>query len=314
VRERFLVTGAGGFVGRHMTRHLSARGAVVIGMDAPDGSPPVDVLAAWPCDIVDSAGVAERIAAAAPDAVVHLAGQSSAAASFEDPTGTFRTNVLGTASVLDAVRRAAPRARVLVVGTSESYGPQAPGSRVREDSPLRPVSPYALSKAAAEAVAEFHARVHGLDVVCTRSFSHIGPGQSPRFAIPGFARQIAAIEAGQGEPVLRVGNLDVVRDFTDVRDVVEAYERLIDQGRAGAVYNVCRGQGTSLSDVVHALCARARGEVRIEVDPSRLRPADVAYLVGDPSAIEAETGWRAGRTLESSLDEILEEWRHDPTR
>ncbi|MBI5710187.1 MAG: GDP-mannose 4,6-dehydratase [Candidatus Eisenbacteria bacterium] len=304
-----LVTGANGFVGPHVVRALAAAGARVHG--AGLGSAPADSpLDSWcACDVLDPAASDAAVSTARPDAVVHLAGQSSAARSFEQPVETFRLNVAGTALVLEALLRVAPKARVLVVGSSEVYGPQPEGSRVAEDAPFRPVSPYALSKAAAESLALTLAAEHGLDVVATRSFGHTGPGQDARFAVPSFAQQIAAIEAGRAEPVLHVGNLEVTRDLCDVRDVAHAYVALLERGAARRVYNVCRGEGVGLTTLVESLVAMARATVRIEPDPARMRPADLPWLVGDPSAIARDTDWRAGIALEQTLADVLEEWR-----
>ena len=308
-----LVTGASGFVGPHVVRALVAGGARVQGL-GPEAVPPAGAadapLERWhPADLRDPAALAAAVARAAPDAIVHLAGQSSAARSFEAPEESFAINALGTWNLLEAVRAAAPRARVLIVGTSEVYGPQPEGSRVAEDTAFRPVSPYALSKAAADALAEVHARQNGLDVIRTRSFGHTGPGQTTRFVTPAFAEQVAEIEAGRREPVLRVGNLEVTRDLIDVRDVARAYLALLERGRSGAAYNVCRGAGVKLTDVARMLIERARVAIRIEVDPARMRPADVPWLVGDPAAIERDTGWRAGIPFARTLDDVLEEWR-----
>src|SRR5690242_8131873 len=305
-----LVTGATGFVGPHVARVCAEAGARVHGLGPEADAPATSALTGWhQADVLDDASLVDAVRAAAPDAVIHLAGQSSAALSFEQPELTFRLNALGTWNVLEAVRHAAPRARVLVIGTSESYGPQPEGSHVGEDAPFQPVSPYGLSKAAADALADAHARHYGLDVMRTRSFGHTGPGQTPRFVIPSFAQQIARIEAGQAEPVLRVGNLDVTRDLLDVRDVADAYAALLERGVGGHAYNVCRGEGVKLSEVVRLMCERARVRVRVEPDPARMRPADVPYLVGDPTAIERATGWRARIPLEKTLDDALGEWR-----
>jgi GDP-4-dehydro-6-deoxy-D-mannose reductase len=198
---------------------------------------------------------------------------------------------------------------VLAVGTGEVYGPQAPGSRVAESAPFRPVSPYALSKAAAEALAQVAGARLGLDVVRVRAFAHTGPGQRPPFVIPSWAEQIAAIERGEAEPVLRVGELAVTRDLSDVRDVVLGYVALLERGKGGGVYNLCRGAGVELAEVVRLLVARARVPIRIETDPARLRPADVPWLVGDPGRIESECQWRATIELERTLGDVLEEWR-----
>jgi GDP-4-dehydro-6-deoxy-D-mannose reductase len=304
---RILVTGASGFVGRHLVERLAARGDQMIGVGTePTAAPGV---AEWRrADLRSRDELIAAIGDTRPDAVVHLAAQSSSAESFRDPSGTFEVNTLGTWHLLDAVAKAAPRARVLMAGTSEAYGPQPAGSRAGEDTPFHPVSPYALSKAAADYACELAHR-QGLDVIRTRSFGHTGTGQSPRFFLPSCARQVAEIEKRGSEPVLRVGDLSVVRDLCDVRDVVEAYLALLEKGRSGAAYNVCRGSGVRLSELVDGLCSRARVSIRIEVDPARLRPIDVPYLVGDPSRIEREAGWRAQIPIEQTLDDVLAEWR-----
>jgi GDP-4-dehydro-6-deoxy-D-mannose reductase len=290
-------------------RALTARGDEVVGYglgEPPHGLPVAD----WRTgDVLDAAGLNAAVASARPSRVIHLAGQSSAARSFEHPVETYRANAIGTWMMLDAVARHAPKARVLVVGSGEVYGPQPEGTRVAEGAPFRPISPYAMSKAAADALSEAFARRHGLEVVRTRSFGHTGPGQAPVFAIPSFARQIAAIESGGGDPVLRVGNLEVTRDLTDVRDVVEAYLALVDRGRPGAAYNVCRGEGVRLSEVVARMAERSRVPIRVEVDPTRVRPVDLPWLIGDPGAIEREIGWRASTPFDRTLDDVLQDWR-----
>lgn len=303
------VTGANGFVGPHLARALAARGAAVHGFGLGDAPGP-GTLERWTAgDLGDAPALRAAVAAAAPVAVVHLAGQSSAARSFEAPEETFRANVLGTWGLLEAVREAAPTARVVTVGTSEVYGSHEHGTRVSEDAAFRPVSPYALSKAAADLMAASHARAYGLHVVRARPFGHTGPGQTSRFVLPAWAEQVALIEAGRAEPVLRVGNLEVTRDLSDVRDIVEGYCALIERGASGAAYNLCRGEGASLADVVRDLCALARVSVRVEVDPARLRPADVPYLVGDPTRAAADCLWRVTRPLADTLRDVLEDWR-----
>ena len=304
-----------GFVGPHLLAALTARGDEVHGLGLGDPTPGVPAPASWRSgDILDAAALGDAVAAVRPSHVVHLAGQASAALSYQKPVDTYRVNAIGTWTLLDAVRRHAPQARVLVVGSGEVYGPQPEGSRVAERAPFRPVSPYALSKAAADALSEAFARRHGLAVVRTRSFGHTGPGQSPVFAIPSFARQIAEIEAGGREPTLRVGNLDVTRDLSDVRDVVAAYLALLDRGRPGRAYNVCRGEGRRLADVVASMVGRSRVPIAIEKDPARMRPADLPWLVGDPGAILADTGWQPAIALEQTLDDVLAEWRRSPAR
>lgn len=304
-----LITGVGGFVGAHLAGALGERGARVHGL-GDDPPKPALSLAGWSAaDLRDPPALEAALGAARPDAVIHLAGQSSAARSFEDPIGTFEVNVLGTWNLLESVRRVCPRARVLIVGSSEAYGPIPPGTRATEATAQHPVSPYGSSKSVADALAAAHGQAHGIDVVRTRSFAHAGPGQDSRFLIPSVAEQIATIEAGRGEPVLRVGNLEVTRDLCDVRDVARAYADLIEQGVRGGVYNVCRGEGTPLAWVVEWLVSRSRVPVRIESDPLRQRPADVPYLVGDPSAIARDVGWRATTPIEETLQGVLDDWR-----
>jgi GDP-4-dehydro-6-deoxy-D-mannose reductase len=304
-----LVTGAGGFVGPHLASALAALGAAVhgCGIGAPPAGTPLE---SWrELDLADAAALAGTVRAAAPAGVVHLAGQSSAARSFEDPEGTMRANVDGTRNLLEAVQLAAPAARVVVVGTSEVYGPCEPGTRVSEDAPFRPVSPYADSKAKADALAAAYAEQHGLDVVRARPFGHTGPGQTDRFVVPAWAKQVAEAEAGRAEPVLRVGNLEVTRDLSDVRDIVLGYIALLTRGAPGAAYNLCRGEGTPLTAVLATLLALARVPVRHEVDPARLRPADVPYLVGDPTRAERDCGWRTRIPLDDTLRDVLDDWR-----
>jgi GDP-4-dehydro-6-deoxy-D-mannose reductase len=304
-----LITGARGFVGPHLIVQLVVAGATVHGT-GPEPDAGDLALASWHrSDLREPESLVAALAAVGPSHVVHLAAQSSAAASFEDPAGTFDVNTLGTWRLLEAMRAVVPGARMLVVGTGDVYGPRPVGSRAGEDTAFQPVSPYALSKAAADAAADVASRRLGLDVVRARAFGHLGPGQTSRFFLPAMAEQIAAIETGAREPVLKVGNLEVVRDLTDVRDVVKAYVALLEHGERGRVYNVCRGEGTRLADLARDLAARARVPVRIDVDPTRLRPADVPYLVGDPARIHATTGWSARIPLAETAEAVLAEWR-----
>jgi GDP-4-dehydro-6-deoxy-D-mannose reductase len=308
---RVLVTGASGFVGSHLVPRLRERGAEVFALGTDPASPSIEahLAATFTADLRQPDPVRAAVASARPDAIVHLAALSSAGRSFADPSATFAVNTIGTWNVLIAARDEAPAARVLVVSSGEVYGPQSEGARTSEDAPFRPVSPYALSKAAAEAIAETAARNWNLDVVRTRSFSHTGPGQSPTFVVPGWADQIVRIERGELPPVLRVGNLQVTRDLSDVSDVVEAYLALLERGARGGVYNVCRGAGVRLDQVAAQMVGRATVPIRIEVDPERVRPSDVPWLVGDPSRIEADTGWRVRIPLEDTLAAVLEHRR-----
>jgi GDP-4-dehydro-6-deoxy-D-mannose reductase len=312
---RLLVTGAGGFVGGHLVAYLQrehpeieVHGAVLpqggISWGSGAGMRVVEA------DLNDPASARSLVEAVAPERILHLAGQSSPQHSFLDPGGTLRTNVLGIVHVLDAARRLGLRPDVLVVGSAEEYGNARPEELpLREDAPLRPSSPYAVSKVAQGALALLYGPAGGMRVVLTRTFHHTGPGRGEAFAESSFARQVAEIEAGLRPPLLRVGNLDAVRDFADVRDVVRAYWLLLEKGEAGAVYNVCTGCGRTIRELLDALLAASPASVEVRVDPERLRPADVPVLVGDPTRLKAATGWQPQIPIEQSLCDLLNDWR-----
>ncbi len=328
-----LVTGCGGFVGPHLVRALAGRGdrtwgtgievvppATIGGDAAIEGwtrwDVTTDARAIVPLLAVPAAG-APPGAREPVDAIVHLAGQSSAARSFEDPLGTAEVNLGGTLRLLEAARRAEFRGAILIVGSSEAYGRIAPDTPVTEDAPLAPVSPYGVSKAAADQAARAWAAAYGLRAFVARSFSHTGPGQSPVFALPSWARQIARFEAeaarGMRGPFrLRVGNLTPELDYTDVRAVAPAYALLHERAEAGQAYNVASGHGQSLRAIVEALVRRARVRVEIVEEAARLRPADLTYLVGDPSRLKRTTGWTPAHPLEDTLEALLEDARHQP--
>ena len=312
---RLLVTGAGGFVGGHLVDFLRAEhpGVAVHGVVLPHGGVSWRAAAGarvHEADLDDPASAAGVVEAVRPDRIIHLAGQSSVHQSWTDPAGTMRTNVLGIVHLLDAVRRLALRPAVLVVGSAEEYGPVGPDEMpIRETTPLRPASPYAVSKVAQGALALLYGPAGGMRVVLTRTFHHTGPGRGEAFAESSFARQVAEIEAGLRPPVLKVGNLEAVRDFADVRDVVRAYWQLLDRGEAGAVYNVCSGQGRRVRDLLDALLTASSARVEVRVDPDRLRPSDVPAQVGDPSRLRAATGWEPRIPLERTLRDLLDDWR-----
>jgi GDP-4-dehydro-6-deoxy-D-mannose reductase len=291
---RVWVTGAEGFVGAHLLPRLRAAGADVSASDRD-------------LDVADLALVDDAVRRLRPDAIVHLAGRSSVAASHADAHGVFAVNYLGTRALLASAARHAPRARVLLAGTGQVYGSARAGAPpFREDAPLRPASPYAWSKAAADLLGADYAS-RGLAVIRARAFNHTGAGQSELFAAGSFARQLAEIEAGLREPVLRVGNLDSVRDFLDVDDVVDAYVCLLDPDVAPGCYNVASGRGRPMREVLDVLVSHARVRPRIEVDARLLRPAEAS--VGDAARLTAATGWKPKRSLDDCLARLLAAWR-----
>jgi GDP-4-dehydro-6-deoxy-D-mannose reductase len=306
--RRVLVTGATGFVGAYLTAHLAAAypdwrvtGTTRHGADAAAR------LAC--CDLRDADAVAELVQAVQPGMIVHLAGQSNVPASFAEPEATLANNILGTLHLLDACRAHAPEARLLIVSSNEVYGPTSPEVQpLREDRPLRPVNPYAVSKAAQEMLALQYAHSYGLDVVVARPFNHIGPGQTDRFVISAFARQVVEVERGERRSV-SVGNLDVARDFTDVRDVVRAYLLLLERGVRGGVYNIGRGTAIQIAGVLDTLCRLAQVEIAVERDPARMRPSDAPVMMGDTPRLRQATGWEPEIPLAQSLRETLAWWR-----
>lgn len=301
---RALVTGAGGFVGGYLVRALAADGVEVFA-GSLEGAPPAGdpAGARWlPLDVTSAASVRAAVDEARPDAVFHLAGQASVGGSFEDPVGTWDANATGTLRMVEALR---PGTRLVLAGSAEVYGvvPEAE-QPIREERPLRPSNPYAASKAAAEMACVGVAAARGVEAVVARAFNHTGPGQDARFALPSWARQLAAIRAGEAEPVLRVGNLEARRDLLDVRDVVRAYRRLAEAGAAGTAYNVCSGSALTMREVLDALVVTSGAELTVEVDPARVRPVDVPLLMGDAGRINA-LGWSPEIPLRRTLADLL---------
>lgn len=309
---RVLVTGASGFVGPHAVRALADAGHEVWTTDRREASSEPQEAPAERhriCDLTQAPRVLELVREVRPEAVLHLASVSSVAQSLRHPRHALLNNLMATCSVLEALRDM-PGTRALLVGSAEQYGNAAPEELpLREEHPFRPASPYAVSKVAQEHLALQYHDTWGVDVVLTRSFNHTGPGQNPDFALPAFAQQIVQAERGAGEPRLRVGNLEVQRDFLDVRDVARAYALLLEHGQNGCAYNVCRGVAHRLRDLVDAMVRRASVEIRVEIDASRLRPADLLVLRGDPTRLQERTGWTPRHSMEQTLGDVLDDWR-----
>lgn len=290
---RVFVTGAGGFVGRRLQPRLEAAGHAVIGVDRE-------------VDVTREDALRRAVADARPDAIVHLAAMSSVAESWQRPAECYRLNFLGTRRLLRAIEAEAPLARVLLVGSADQYAATTPQAKpLDEATPLRPRSPYARSKAAAERLGEA-AAARGLDIVRVRAFNHTGAGQPDAFVVSSFARQVAAIADGRQPPVLRVGNLDSVRDFLHVDDVLAAYVALLDPRVPADVYNVASERAMPIREVLDVLVRLADVTPRVEIDPERHRPTD--WLVGDAGRLRAATGWRPTIDFEGIADELLADW------
>ncbi|MDX6560865.1 MAG: GDP-4-dehydro-6-deoxy-D-mannose reductase [Gaiellales bacterium] len=286
--QRVLITGADGFAGRHLRSALESRGSEAIASSS---------------DVRDAAAVAQEVRAIRPDAIAHLASISSVADTIDREREVWEVNGLGTLNVVLAAAEHAPEARLLVTSSSEVYGrigeDEGP---VDESRPLAPVSPYGRSKAAAE----FACARDDIDVVVVRPFPHTGPGQTETFAIASFAGQIARIEAGIAPPSIKVGNLAARRDYSDVRCVVDAYVRVLEMRGGPRVLNVATGTAHAMSSILERLLALAGVEIAVEVDPSRMRPADIPLLVGSPRRLGEATGWRPKRSLDETLADVLD--------
>jgi len=311
---RALITGAGGFVGGHLTAYLlSNTDWELLGTVYPrplEGPHPAPRLRLVHADLRDPRRVQELIRGFEPGVIFHLAAQSFVPSSFADPWDTLENNVRSQLNLLEAVRRSGRSTRMVVVGSNEEYGSPRPEELpLTEESPLRPANPYAVSKVAQDFLGLQYHLAYGVDVVRIRPFNHTGPRQSPRFVVPAFASQIARIEAGLREPVVRVGNLDVARDFTDVRDIVRAYYLAATEAESGEVYNLASGRPQSVRDLLETLLSFSTVEIQVEVDPDRYRPADTPVAYGSAEKFRRRTGWEPRIPFEQTLRDVLEYWR-----
>ncbi|MBN1249884.1 MAG: GDP-mannose 4,6-dehydratase [Anaerolineae bacterium] len=311
---RVLITGATGFVGNHLRRHLlAATDWDIYGTaypDAPADPAPSPRESLFLLDLRDAGDVKAKLAETEPDYIVHLAAQSHVPTAYSDPWATLQNNILGQLNLLEAAVDLGQQPRILIIGSGEEYGRADEDSLpLTEDHPLRPENPYSVSKVTQDVMGYQYFVSYGLPVVRVRPFNHVGPGQSPRFALPAFANQIAEIEAGQRDPVLRVGNLAPARDFTDVRDVVRAYRLVLASGQPGEVYNVASGHPQTIQSIVDQLRSLAAVDIAVEVDPERYRPADIPVIYGDASKLRADTGWLPQIAMEQTIRDVLAEWR-----
>ncbi|HEV8584476.1 MAG TPA: GDP-mannose 4,6-dehydratase [Methylomirabilota bacterium] len=313
---RILVTGITGFVGSHLAEFALDRGADVVGaLRWRSNTEHIDHLrerlTLVQSDLRDVSSTRELVERAAPDYIVHLAAQSFVAASWQTPAETLMTNAISQMNLFESIRQLGSRARFLVIGSSEEYGLVYPDELpIRETNPLRPLSPYAVSKVTQDLMGFQYWKSYGLDIVRARAFNHEGPRRGESFATSNFAKQIAEIEAGLREPVVLAGDLKPTRDFSDVRDIVRGYWDLLERGAAGDVYNLCSGVDWSIERVLAFFIGQSSVPgIEIRTDPARLRPSDVPVLRGSPEKIERAVGWRTRIPLEQTLGELLEYWR-----
>lgn len=306
-----MVTGANGFVGRHLIAALRAHGV----SDLIEWHRRPEALGTSPSrrvrhvDVLDPVAVRRALADDRPSHICHLAGAPHVGDAWRNALPTLQVNVLGTHHLLDALRQTHPSCRALIVTSGMIYraGPAA----LTEEAPLVPSSPYGFSKLAQDQLARLAADDDGLDVVVARPFNHIGPGQDPSFAVASFARQIALIEAGLAPPTLSVGNLDARRDLTDVRDVVAAYVRMLTSAPRGTALNVCSGRAHRIGDLLEGLRAHSRVALTVTSDPARMRPSDVPLLLGSHDRLTHMLGWTPTIPIEDTLSDTLAWWRSE---
>ena len=313
---RLLITGITGFVGSHLAEFALAEGAEVVGTLRWRSSTQHidhvrDRLTLIEADLRELLSVQTLIEEARPDAIVHLAAQSFVGASWHAPSETLLTNAVSQTNLLEAVRRTQQKCRFLVIGSSEEYGLVHPHELpIVETNPLRPLSPYAVSKVTQDLMGWQYYKSYGLHVVRTRAFNHTGPRRGESFATSSFAKQIAEIELGLREPVVRVGDLKPTRDFSDVRDIVRAYWALLERGVPGEVYNLCSGTDRPIEEVLRFfISASTTSGIEVQRDPSRMRPSDVPVLRGSADKVEKATGWRVTIPFEQTLGDLLDYWR-----
>jgi GDP-4-dehydro-6-deoxy-D-mannose reductase len=294
---RSLITGGRGFVGTWLAEHLREQGDEVVAID-------------YEVDVTDPVALLEAVTAAAPDVIYHLAALTHVGESWKDPLQVLQVNVIGTAALLAAARQCGTDPRILVTSSAEVYGAVTDSSLMPLDelTPTAPLTPYAASKLAAEALIGQAVRGHGQEVIVVRPFNHIGPGQTPNFAVPALAKRIVEADR-RGDRSISVGNLAARRDFTDVRDVVKAYRMLIESGTPGEVYNVCSGQDVAIEEIANALLRLAGTSLEFVTDPALTRPVEVPVLRGDPTRLQHATGWKPEISLDQTLADVLEYWR-----
>lgn len=311
---RALITGINGFVGGHLADYVLATGDwEVWGVGrqrALKRRELCDRVTYISADLEQPAAAEKVLAHSQPAYIFHLAGQAFVPQSFEDPERTLSTNMFAALHLFKGLLALKLDATVLVAGSNEEYGRVRPQDiPINEDTPLQPVSPYAVSKIAQDYLALQYHLSHGLKTIRVRPFNHIGPGQDERFAVASFAQQIARIEVGAQEPILRVGNLTAQRDFTDVRDMVRAYALAVLRGTPGAVYNIGSGRAVSMRDILDMLLRTSEHHITVQSDPARMRPADVPLVVCDNRRFQEATGWQPHISLEQTIHDLLAYYR-----
>lgn len=313
---RILITGISGFAGSHLAEYFldegkhEVYGTIKWRSDRQNIIGIQDKIRLYECDIKDAFSVNTIIEQIKPDQIFHLAAQSYVLFSWRAPQETLTTNIIGEVNLFEAVRAAKLDPYIHIAGSSEEYGMVYPDELpITETNPLRPLSPYGVSKVTQDFLGYQYFKSYGLKIVRTRAFNHTGPRRGAVFATSNFAKQIIEIEKGKRKPVIQVGNLEAVRDFLDVRDVAKAYAFSLSKGEPGEVYNISSGVGVKIKDMLDQLIALSKVNLKIETDPSRMRPSDVELLIGSAEKFKKATGWKPVIPFEQTLMDLLEYWR-----
>jgi len=315
--EKVLITGITGFVGSHLSEFLLKKNLEVYGIErwrsrTENIHSIKDKLKLIKADMRDAHSIEQLISKVEPDYIFHLAAQSYVPMSWSAPADTLETNVIGTVNLFEAVRKSKIDSRIHIAGSSEEYGMVYPSELpIKETNPLRPLSPYGVSKVAQDMLSYQYHKSYGLKIVVTRAFNHTGPRRGEVFVTSNFAKQVVEIEKGKKKPVIEVGNLETKRDFSDVRDIVRAYWLAINKCDFGEAYNICSGKAISMKELLDLILSLSKvRRVKIAKDPARMRPSDVPILVGDCTKFKKKTGWKPEIPFEKTMEDLMNYWRN----
>ena len=308
--KKGLVIGAAGFVGNYLIEEMVKNGIEAYATKLPHEKLENPNAKVYDLDIMDKDEIVSLLFEVRPDYIFHLAAQSSVGLAWKNPGLTIDVNIKGGVNVMDAIRELFYKPRVLLIGSGEEYGHIQPGETpICEENHLRPGNIYAATKVCQNMIGSIYSKAYDMELMMVRAFNHIGPGQAPMFVVSDFCKQVAEIEKGLREPVMRVGNLAAKRDFTDVRDVVRAYVLLVQAGKAGETYNVGSGNAQAIQEILDLIVSMSQVDIQVEVDPNKLRPVDVPIIEADITKINDLTGWQPQIPLKETIRETLDYWR-----
>ncbi len=308
--KKGLVIGAAGFVGNYLINEMKDNGMEVYATKLPHEQLENPHAKVYDLDIMDKDAIVALLFEVRPDYIFHLAAQSSVGLAWKNPGLTVDVNIKGSLNVMDAIRELFYKPRVLLIGSGEEYGHIRPGETpISEENLLRPGNIYAATKACQNMIGNIYSRAYDMELMMVRAFNHIGPGQAPMFVVSDFCKQVAEIEKGLREPVMKVGNLAAKRDFTDVRDVVKSYVKLAPVGVPGETYNVGSGHAQAIQEILDLIVSLSNVKIQVEIDPNKLRPVDVPIIEADITKIKELTGWEPQIPLRQTIQETLDYWR-----